>query len=206
MNEQITNTQAQAQSLLNKAETYRKLGLNVQVQYELEQARKIDPYIVEENRYKSLLAEAAAELNKLDELKTPLRIGAGMLFINAALGVINLILIFTTGDAGNLTRGEFIGPIVNIIIGANLWQVKVSWQKYTVWWAVIGLVLFGAGSLFNGDFLGLIIQLGFSGSLILLLTGTPSKARTIVSVAIFSVLFLGGLCLIFTLSFLAGLV
>ena len=204
MNEPIMDTQAQAQSYLDKAETYKKLGLTAQVQYELEQARKVDPYITQEHRYKTLLEAVAAALKTTEALKTPLRIGAGMLFVNGLLGIINLILIFMAGDAGNLTRGEFLGPIVNIVIGANLWQLKVSWQKYTVWWAVIGLVLFGFGALINGDIFGLIIQLGFSGSLILLLAGTPTKARTIASVVIFSVLFLGSLCLIFTLSFLSG--
>ena len=38
MNEPMMNTQAQAQSFLDKATTYKKLGLKAQVQYELEQA------------------------------------------------------------------------------------------------------------------------------------------------------------------------
>lgn len=205
MNEPIMDTQAQAQSYLDKAETYKKLGLIAQVQFELEQARKVDPYITQEERYKTLLENVAVALKANEALKTPLRIGAGMLFVNGLLGIINLILIFTSGNAGDLTRGEFIGPIVNIVIGVNLWQLKEGWQKYTVWWAVIGLVLFGAGALINGDIFGLIIQLGFSGSLILLLAGTPTKIRTIASVVIFSVLFLGSVCLILTLSFLSGL-
>ena len=47
MNEPIMNTQAQAQSFLDKATTYKKLGLKAQVQHELEQARRVDPYIVQ---------------------------------------------------------------------------------------------------------------------------------------------------------------
>jgi hypothetical protein len=50
----------------------------------------------------------------------------------------------------------------------------------------------------------LIIQLGFSGSLILLLAGTPSKARTVAAVAVFLVLYLGVICLLFALSFLGA--
>jgi len=46
MNEPIMNTQAQSQSFLDKATTYKKLGLKAQVQYEREQARRVDPYLV----------------------------------------------------------------------------------------------------------------------------------------------------------------
>ena len=64
MNEPLMNTQAQAQSYLDKATTYRKLGLKGQVQHELEQARRVDPYIVQEARYKTLLEDVAAEVKK----------------------------------------------------------------------------------------------------------------------------------------------
>jgi hypothetical protein len=202
MNEPIMNTQAQAQSYLEKAATYRKLGLNAQVQYELEQARRVDPYVVQEHRYKTLLEGATAEVIKVEALKTPLRVGAGMLFVNAAIGTFFLVLIFTMGGGADLAGGEIIAPIVNLIIGINLWQMKPQWQKYTVWWAGLGLVLFGAGALFSGDIFSLITQVGFSGSLILLLAGTPTKARTISAVATFLVLYLGMICLLFVLSLL----
>jgi hypothetical protein len=205
MNEPIMNTQAQAQTYLDKAVTYRKLGLKAQVQHELEQARRVDPYIVQEGRYKTLLEDVAAEVKKGEALKTPLRIGAGMLFMNAVVGTIFLILIFSSGGGADLAGGDLIAPIVNLIIGINLWQVKPQWQKYTLWWAALGLVLFGGAALATGDFFSLITQLGFSGSLIVLLAGTPTKARTNAAVAIYLVLYLGMLCLLFTLSFLGAI-
>ena len=201
MNEPIMDTQAQAQSYLNKAETYKKLGLKAQVQFELEQARKVDPYIAQDTRYKTLLEDNIAEGKKIEEIKTSLRVGAGMLFINAVLGAFFLLLVLTSGGGSDLASGDFIAPIVNIIFGINLWQIKQQWQKYTVWWSVLGLVLFGGGALISGDFFGLIIQIGFSGSLILLLAGTPTKARTIAASAVFLIMYLGMICLLFTLSF-----
>jgi hypothetical protein len=131
MNEQIMNTQAQAQSYLDKAETYRKLGLKAQVQHELDQARKVDPYVVQEVRYKTLLEDVAAEVQKVEGLRTPLRIGAGMVFVNALVGAFFLIIILSSGGGPNLTGGDFVAPIVNVIIGVNLWQIKKQWQKYT---------------------------------------------------------------------------
>jgi hypothetical protein len=205
MNEPIMNTQAQAQSYLDKAATYRKLGLKAQVQHELEQARRVDPYIVQEVRYKTLLEDVTAEVKKGEALKNPLRVGAGMLFMNAVIGAIFLILIFSSGGGADLAGGDLIAPIVNVIIGVNLWQVKPQWQKYTVWWAALGLIIFGVGALATGDFFSLITQLGFSGSLIVLLAGTPTKARTITAVAIYAVLYLGMICLLFTLSFFGAI-
>ena len=202
MNEPIMNTQAQAQSYLDKAATYRKLGLRAQVQHELEQARRVDPYIVQEVRYKTLLEDVTAEVKKGEALKTPLRIGAGMLFVNAVIAAIFLTLILISGGGADLAGGDFIAPIVSLIIGVNLWQGKQQWQKYTVWWAALGLVLFGGAALVAGDFFSLITQIAFSGSLIVLLAGTPTKVRTISAVAIYVVLYLGMICLLFALSLL----
>jgi len=205
MNEPIMDTQAQARSYLDKAETYKKLGLKAQLQFELEQARRVDPYIVQDARYKSLLEENAAEAKKIEELKTPLRVGAGMLIVNAALSVIFLLIIISTGGGSSLEAADIISPIVDIVIAVNLWQIKPQWQKYTVWWSVLGLVLFGGVALVSGDFFGLITQIGFSGSLILLLAGTPTKARTIAAVAVYLVMYLGMICLLFTLSFFGAI-
>jgi len=83
--------------------------------------------------------------------------------------------------------------------------VKPQWQKYTVWWAALGLVIFGGVALASGDFFTLITQLGFSGSLILLLAGTPTKVRTVSAIAIYLVLYLGVICLLFTLSALGAI-
>jgi hypothetical protein len=205
MNEPIISSQSRAQLHLEKAETYRKLGLDRQVSYELEQAKQFDPYVVQEPRYKAFSEASVAKAQATEALKTPLRIGAGMLFVNALIGALFLIIILTSGDATGLAGGDFIAPIVNIVIGVNLWQLKEQWPRYTVWWAVIGLVIFGIGALAQGDYFGLITQLGFSGSLILLLAGTPSKARTISAVVIYLVVYLGMLCLLFTLSFLGAI-
>lgn len=205
MNEPIMNTQAQARSYLEKAETYTKLGLRAQAQYELEQARRVDPYIVEGLRYKTLLEANAAAAKKVEDLKLPLRVGAGMLFVNAVLGAIFLIIILSSGGGAGLAGGDFVAPIVDIIIGVNLWLVKVNWQRYTVWWAALGLILFGLGALIQGDYFSLFTQAAFSGSLILLLAGTPSKVRTIAAAAVFVVFYLGAICLLFVIGALSGL-
>jgi len=204
MNEPLMNTQAQAQSYLDKAETYKKLGLKAQVQYELEQAKRVDPYVAQEPRFRTLLEDDPQEAKDIQALKVPLRIGTGMLIVNAVLNILFLLLIFAAGDSSNVNAEDIVAPIANVIIAVNLWQLKEQWKRYTVWWAVLGLVLFGLGALAGGDYFGLIIQAAFSGSLILLLAGTPSKARTATAVGVFLVFYLGGICLIFLLSFIGA--
>ena len=206
MNESSRISTSLALHYLEQAETYKKLGLKAQVRHELERARGIDPYIAQEDRYKALLDETTYQPQVDPGLKVPLRIGAGMLFVNAVLSAFFLILILVTGDTTGLAADDYIAPFVNVIIGVNLWQVKEQWKRYTVWWALIGLVIFGGGALVSGDYFSLITQLAFSGSLILLLAGKPSKVRTIVATLIFVVAYLGLLCLVVGLSFLGAMV
>ena len=204
MNEPLMNTQAQAQSYLDKAETYKKLGLKAQVRYELEQAKRVDPYVAQEPRFRTLLEDNPQETKDIQALKVPLRIGTGMLIVSAILNILFLILIFASGGPSSVNAEDSMSPIADVIIAINLWQLREQWKRYTVWWAVIGLILFGLSALAMGDYFGLIIQIGFSGSLILLLAGTPSKARTATAVGVFLVFYLGVICLVFTLSVLGA--
>jgi hypothetical protein len=208
MNNTLSDSQSQGLSHLEKAEAYYKSGLNAQVQYELEQAKQLDPYIVHEDRYKALIAgnvNAPSIVQKAPDIKTAFRIGAGILFVNALLGIIFLIISLISGDSGGLNFDTFVQPIVDIIIGVNLWQLNAQSQRRTLLWAAIGLVIFGGQALVSGDYLGLILQAAFDGSLILLLAGTPSKVRTIAAVLVFAIGYLGLICLGLTFIMLGAL-
>lgn len=200
------DSKTQALAHVERAEGYEKMGLNAQVQHELSEAERLDPDIVHIPRYQSLRSKIASKAQKAQALRNPLRIGAVMLFVNAAMGVFLWLLVLGVGNASDLGVGGFIGPIVNVVIGVNLWQGKEQWQRYTVWWAGIGLVLFGAIALAAGDFVGLIAQLAFSGALILLLAGTPSRGRTLASVIVYVVGYIGFVFAFLALSFIAGFV
>lgn len=205
MNESPRISTSLALHYLEQAETYKKLGLKAQVLHELERARGLDPYIAQEDRYKALLTDATSKPQVDPDLKVPLRIGAGMLFVNAIISAIFLVIFLASGDPSELSGGDIIGPFVNLIIGINLWQVKEQWKRYTVWWALLGLIIFGAGAIAVGDYFTLIAQIGFSGALILLLAGKPSKVRTTLATIIFVVGYLGLLCLAFGLAFLGAM-
>lgn len=195
MNNSLPDSQAQALSHLEKAERYKESGLNIQVQQELEQARGLDPYIVHEARYKALSEAKTSQVQEKQPQMIPFRIGAGILFVNALVGISIVVVRLVSAGLTNLEFDNIVQPIFDILIGINLWQMNKGSQSRTIWWAVIGLVLFGGQALITGDYFGLIIQTAFDGSLILLLAGTPSKVRTTIAVIVFAVGYLGLICL-----------
>lgn len=205
MTEWNVDPKAQALVLVEKAESYKKMGLSAQVQHELSEAKRLDPEVVHNPRYQRLQGDVVAEIQQREALRNPLRIGAVMLFVHVALSVFLLLLILAAGNVNALGIGDFISPIISAIIGVNLWRGKEQWQRYTVWWAIIGLVLFGVIALAASDYASLIAQLGFSGSLILLLAGVPSRGRVIASIVVYVVGYIGFVLVFLALAFLSGL-
>jgi hypothetical protein len=195
MNDSFPNSQPETQSHLENAEYYKKSGFNAQAQHELELARQLNPQIVFEPHYKALSTDVIPQLKDNYELKIPLRIGAGILFTDVLLGIIILVVRLVSSGLTNLEFDDFVPPIIDIILGVNLWQLNAGSQRRTIWWAAIGLVILGGQALLSGDYFSLIIQTAFDGSLLLLLAGKPSKARTTVAVAVFAVGYLGVICL-----------
>lgn len=206
MTEWSVDPKAEALVHLEKAEGYKKMGLGAQVKEELLEAKRLDPAVVFDARYRRLQEDVDTEVQQREALRNPLRIGAVMLFGHVALSVFLLLLILISGNFEVLSSADFIGPIVSAIIGVNLWRGKEQWQRYTLWWAILGLVLFGGAALVASDYVGLIAQLGFSGSLILMLVGVPSRGRVIASIVVYVVGYIGFVLVIMALSFLSAFV
>src|ERR1041384_5515441 len=116
MNESSRISTSLALHYLEQAETYKKLGLKAQVRHELERARGLDPYIAQEERYKALLNDAMSKSQVDPELKVPLRIGSGMLLVNAIVTAIFLILILNSGEPSDINGGDIASPIVDLVI------------------------------------------------------------------------------------------
>lgn len=204
MSDEAIDPKVKANLHLEKAEGYKKLGLAAQVQHEIAEAVRLDAGIINSARYHALQTKIVAEEKQKLSLRSPLRIGALMLFVNAGIGGFFLLFLLATGEGSTLSTGDFLNPIVSVIFGVNLWQGKDDWQRYTVWWAAIGLIFFGGGALLIGDWFSVIIQAAYSGSLIILLAGTPTKGRTTTAVVIYVVGYIGILFAFIAFSFLAG--
>jgi hypothetical protein len=197
--------QAQAINHIQKAESYKKLGLNAQVQHELWEAQRLDPMVVGDPRYQALLSGAVAAVERVQSLRTPQRVGAIMLIVNTGIGLLTLLLVVVGGETQSIDRGMLIGPIVSLVIGINLWRARPKWQQYTVIWAILGLVVGGVSALLNGSVLDLLMQLAFSGSLLLLLVGTASRGRMIASVVLYALGYVGLFFVLVALAVLYGL-
>ena len=127
MSDAVIEPQVQALDHIQKAESYKKLGLSAQVQHELWEAQRLDPSIVRDPRYQALLSGAVTDVERVQSLRAPLRVGAVMLFVNSVFGLISLLLLLALGETQSLDRSAVIGPIVSLIIGVNLWQAKPKW-------------------------------------------------------------------------------
>ena len=191
---------------MHKAEEYQKLGLSAQVQHELWEAQRIDPTIIRDPRYQTLFGSAAAHDELEQSLRKPLRIGAGILLTNTAVGALLIVALLATGQASDISRGDIIGPIISASIGVNLWRLKRPWMRYTMIWAGLGLLWWGGVALAEGDWLSLVMQIAFSGSLLLLLAGTPTRGRTIAAVVLFGIGYMGVLFGVLALLALAALI
>lgn len=179
------DSQSQALSHLEKAENYKKIGLNAQVQYELAEAERLDPDVARQPRFVTLRNGVTQHIQQTADLEVSRRIGAAMLFTDIVLGVLILWAVRSVGYAVTVQTSFIVTAIINTIIGINLWRGKEGWPRYTVWWAIFTAFGFGGLALIDNRLVDLVTQLAFSGALILLLKGKPSQERVIASVAIF---------------------
>jgi len=147
------------------------------------------------------LSDSQSQTNEVQVQKTAFRIGAGMLFVSAGHGIISSIIFLILNGRKNLGWENIVISIINIFIGVMLWQGSA---QTAVRWAII-FVLYGVYHLVLGDSYNFIVDITFGGSLMLLLTGKPSKVGTITSIVIFVVVYLGLLCLGFTSYFILGI-
>lgn len=109
------------------------------------------------------------------------KIAGIVLIINAIVIVLELVLM---SDEGGSAGTSISGVVAGVVIGVMLLTGHpkgLIWARIAV---VIGAVAFTAMPLIGGDLITAIFQLAFSGSLMLLLFGSPKKGRIITSLAI----------------------
>ena len=68
-----------------------------------------------------------------------------------------------------------------------------------MWWAVIGAIGGGLTAIVSAQVLSLIVQIAYSGALLLLVLGKPSARRVAFAIVVYVMGYLGGLCGVFAL-------
>ena len=148
----------------------------------------------------NILPALQPQTNEVQAKQTTFRIGAGMLFVSATSDTIGAIFCGILNGWQSLGYENIVILIINIFVGVMLWQGSV---QTALRWAFV-LILYGIYQLVSGNSYAFILDIAFSGSLFLLLTGKPSKTRIITAIAVFLVAYSGLTCLGFTSYFILG--
>jgi hypothetical protein len=88
-----------------------------------------------------------------------------------------LISVSSGRGGGGVTFGSVI---VDVLLGVSLVSSKLQWRGIAAFRIVVGAVIFGAKDLASDNVLQGVFQLVYAVPFLLLLLGTPGKARTIV--------------------------
>ncbi|MBV9890407.1 MAG: hypothetical protein JO090_05905 [Rhizobacter sp.] len=98
---------------------------------------------------------------------------AGALMLASAPAT--LISVSSSGGAG------FAGSaIVDILLGISLVRGSLKWRGFAIFRVVLGAVIFGGKELLGPNILAGVFSFAYAVPFLLLLLGTPGKARTIV--------------------------
>ncbi|MCY1081217.1 hypothetical protein [Archangium lansingense] len=112
------------------------------------------------------------------EVDPALRLAGGVLLLNAVLVLAERVLL--SGPVGNGPGGAGAGLVSAVIdagLGISLLTGNDRYRSLASLRAALGLLVFTGLHAFRGDMVSAAVQLFFSGSLLMLLVGTPSGLR-----------------------------
>lgn len=189
------DTETRAEQHLQKALNFQQIGMAASAQHELALARQFNPAIITDPRYQSFAAQGKEQQAYTERWKLPLRVGAGLLVADALILVLLGVLDIASGSANaTALRWQVVHVVVDVALAINLLRLKDAARRATIWWAVIGLLIGAFNVITTGNWIDLIVQVGFAGALLVLLLSKPSKARALLAIGIFSIVYLGTLC------------
>ncbi len=114
----------------------------------------------------------------------------------SAVGVIFFIdllnIVLSIISSVMLDAADIIPIVIDLYLGINLLRGKRSARKWLLIRVVLGLLVWGIMAIFQQDYVGLIMQAGFCGAIIILLTGISTRNRIVGGIACFLVLVVGG--------------
>jgi hypothetical protein len=81
-------------------------------------------------------------------------------------------------SAGNHST-PYLAIVIDVLIGVSLLRGNLKYRSWAVLRCVLGALFYGGMSVANGQAIEAVFTVAFTGSLLLLLLGTPGKARMI---------------------------
>ena len=113
----------------------------------------------------------------------------GIIFFIDLLNIV-LSIIFSV-----IVAQDIIPIVIDLYLGINLLRGKRSARTWMLIRVVLGLLVWGILAIFQKDFGGLIMQVGFCGAILVLLTGISTRNRILGGIALFVIPFIAGLVL-----------
>ncbi len=118
------------------------------------------------------------------------RIAGALLIANAAIVGLEMLLMTpdpTLKDPFSSSGRSVVPALIDVIIGVYLLSKNKKVVPWAIFRAALGLVIFVAVRVVQGDAFLAVMQIAVSGSLLLLLIGDASKPRIAVGGALFGV-------------------
>ena len=198
----ITGPATAAQRSLRQARDFMNLGLLASAQQQFKDAMTAAPSLATD----SVAAELQAQLA---ETRLALRVGAGFCFGNIGVAVVIFALLALLSQTQSLAEvfnfSLIFSLLIDLYVGLNLWQGKAQWRGWALARAILGLLFYGFLALSQSDWIGLVTQIAFSGSFIILLTGKSARIRTWLAVGLYVFGYLGITFGLLLFSFIRGL-
>lgn len=113
----------------------------------------------------------------------------GIIFFIDLLNIV-LSIIFSV-----IVALDIVPIVIDLYLGINLLRGKRSARTWMLIRVVLGLLVWGILAIFQKDFGGLIMQVGFCGAILVLLTGISTRNRILGGIALFVIPFIAGLVL-----------
>ena len=184
----MTDDPMKAQQHLQQARDYQKLDFPASALFELKAGLAKDPSLGMDPAIKSLQVQ-------LTEQRLALKVGGAFFLGNVVVDWLGLFIFLLFAGS------QFLGDIfdsslliswgVSLWAGISLWRGQTAWRPWALFVAALGFVIFGLLNLLGGLPIDTLIQVAYSGSIILVLTGSSSRTRTLIAIVIYALGFLG---------------
>lgn len=188
------DTESRAEEHLVKALNYQRMGMLPSAEYELNLARQLNPAIVADPRYQGFHAQEAAQQATVAAWRLPMRVGAGLLVADIVITILLWALNLAGGSSGGFLIWGLVHVGVDLYLVINLLRLSDSARRVTIWWATLGLVVAALAAFSAGSWVDLVMQAGFSGSLLILLAGKPATWRVALAIVVFVLGYPGVFC------------
>lgn len=188
----LTDAAVLARRRLQQAQDYQKLDFPRSGQSELALASTDATDLITDP---ATASSAKALRRQLAEDLLALRVGGGFFFGGIVVDLLFIAaLVYIVGD--QVLESVFgidllFAWALSIWAGTSLLRGRTGWRPWAIFVAALALLIYGFVNLFNLYIIDLVSQLGYSGAIVVALTGRSTRARTVIAAVIYLGAYIG---------------